>query len=79
MKITNFHAIYYSYLLTQKNAENTLIAVLQDSRLNLNQHQVETALFVLHSPFSREIIKTDKVGLGKTIYCCRVDNCSKMG
>lgn len=67
MKITNFHAAYYSYLLTQQNAENMLIATLQDSRLDLNPHQVEAALFALRSPFNRGIIEADEVGLGKTI------------
>ena len=67
MNITDFHAIYYSHLLTLNNAENMLIATLQDSRLDLNPHQVEAALFALRSPFSRGIIEADEVGLGKTI------------
>lgn len=67
MEITNFHAVYYSHLLTQTNAENMLIATLQDSKLDLNPHQVEVALFALRSPFNRGIIETDEVGLGKTI------------
>lgn len=67
MEITNFHAAYYSHLLTQTNAENMLIATLQDSKLDLNPHQVEAALFALRSPFSRGIIEADEVGLGKTI------------
>ena len=67
MQITNFHAAYYSHLLTQRNAENMLIATLQNSKLDLNPHQVEAALFALRSPFSRGIIEADEVGLGKTI------------
>ena len=67
MQITNFHAAYYSHILTQKNAENMLIATLQDSKLDLNPHQIEAALFALRSPFSRGIIEADEVGLGKTI------------
>ncbi len=67
MQITNFHATYYSHILTQKNAENMLIATLQDSKLDLNPHQIEAALFALRSPFSRGIIEADEVGLGKTI------------
>jgi len=66
MRITNFHALYYSYLLTEKNSENMLIAVLQDSKLDLNPHQVEAPLFALRSPFNRGIIEMDEVGLG---YC----------
>lgn len=70
MQITDFHAIYYSYLLTQKSDEDKvgmIIATLQDSKVDLNPHQIEAALFALRSPFSRGIIEADEVGLGKTI------------
>lgn len=70
MQITDFHASYYSYILTQQSAENSidmLVATLQDSKVDLNPHQVEAALFALRSPFSRGIIEADEVGLGKTI------------
>ena len=70
MQITDFHATYYSYLLTRQSAENSvaaLAATLQDSKVDLNPHQIEAALFALRSPFSRGIIEADEVGLGKTI------------
>lgn len=70
MQITDFHATYYSYLLTRQTAENsvaTLAATLQDSKVDLNPHQIEAALFALRSPFCRGIIEADEVGLGKTI------------
>ena len=70
MQITDFHATYYAYLLTRQTHENSitaLAATLQDSRVYLNPHQIEAALFALHSPYSRGIIEADEVGLGKTI------------
>lgn len=70
MQITDFHATYYSYLLTRNSTENSvaaLAATLQDSKVDLNPHQIEAALFALRSPFSRGIIEADEVGLGKTI------------
>lgn len=63
MQITDFHATYYSYLLTRHSAENSvdaLAATLQDSKVDLNPHQIETALFALSSPFSRGIIEADE-------------------
>ena len=70
MQITDFHATYYAYLLTRHTYENSiaaLAATLQDSRVDLNPHQIEAALFALQSPYSRGIIEADEVGLGKTI------------
>jgi len=70
MQITDFHATYYAYLLTRHTFENSiaaLAATLQDSRVDLNPHQIEAALFALRSPYSRGIIEADEVGLGKTI------------
>ena len=70
MQITDFHATYYAYFLTRHTYENSiaaLAATLQDSRVDLNPHQVEAALFALRSPYSRGIIEADEVGLGKTI------------
>lgn len=70
MQITDFQATYYSYLLTRHSMENsieTLAATLQDSKVDLNPHQIEAALFALRSPYSRGIIEADEVGLGKTI------------
>ncbi|MCL2013404.1 MAG: hypothetical protein FWG69_00275 [Oscillospiraceae bacterium] len=70
MQITDFHATYYSYLLTRQapsDSVESLAATLQDSRVDLSPHQIEAALFALHSPFCRGVIETDEVGLGKTI------------
>lgn len=45
-----------------------LTQTLQDARVDLNPHQVESALFALRkSTYSRGAILADEVGLGKTI------------
>ena len=40
---------------------------LQTSKIDLNPHQIEAALFALNSPVSQGVILADEVGLGKTI------------
>lgn len=40
---------------------------LQDARVDLNPHQIESALFAFRSPLSGGAILADEVGLGKTI------------
>ena len=40
---------------------------LFDAAVELNPHQIEAALFALHSPISKGAILADEVGLGKTI------------
>jgi len=70
VQITDFHAIYYSHILTQQSSEcniATIAATLQDSKVDLNPHQIEAALLAIRSPFSRGIIEADEVGLGKAI------------
>jgi SNF2 family DNA or RNA helicase len=44
-----------------------LTAALMDSRVDLNPHQVDAALFAFRSPLSKGAILADEVGLGKTI------------
>lgn len=69
MAISNHQAKYYAYALTRTGGQG--VARLQQSLLNaavdLNPHQVEAALFALHSPLSKGCILADEVGLGKTI------------
>jgi len=43
------------------------ISVIANSRLDLNPHQVDDALFALRSPLSRGVILADEVGLGKIV------------
>ena len=40
---------------------------LETSKIDLNPHQIEAALFALNSPVSQGAILADEVGLGKTI------------
>jgi SNF2 family DNA or RNA helicase len=40
---------------------------LFDSKVDLNPHQIEAALFALRSPLSKGVLLADEVGLGKTI------------
>lgn len=70
MKFTAFHAKYFAYELTRRCASDSvekLAPVLSDAQVDLNPHQVESALFAFRNPFSRGAILADEVGLGKTI------------
>ncbi len=44
-----------------------LSATLFDSKVDLNPHQIEAALFAISNPLQKGIILADEVGLGKTI------------
>ena len=68
--ITPYHAKYFAYALTQKNAADgvgRLSQSLFDASVDLNPHQIEAALFALKSPLSKGVLLADEVGLGKTI------------
>ena len=45
----------------------SLASTLVDSRIDLNPHQVDAALFACRNPLSKGVILADEVGLGKTI------------
>ncbi len=70
MNLTSYQAKYLAYELTRRfpsgNAERFNIA-LMDAQVDLNPHQVESALFAFKSPLSKGVILADEVGLGKTI------------
>lgn len=69
MELTSYHAKYYAYELTRRasNGLDRLSQSLFDAAVDLNPHQIEAALFALHSPLSQGVILADEVGLGKTI------------
>lgn len=69
MSITPHHAKYYAYDLTRRAASgmDRLSMALFDAAVDLNPHQIEAALFALHSPLSKGVLLADEVGLGKTI------------
>jgi len=67
---TAYHSRYWAELLTLDRPDEeveSLARSLSNSRLDLNPHQVEAALFALRSPLSKGVILADEVGLGKTI------------
>src|SRR4030095_329908 len=70
MDITAFHAKYFAHDLTRRCASDNiekLAAVLSDAQVDLDPHQIESALFAFRNPFSHGAILADEVGLGKTI------------
>lgn len=61
--------------LPQKSTsdEGRFTGVLSESKVDLNPHQVEAAIFAFKSPLSKGAILADEVGLGKPLkqvsYC----------
>lgn len=65
---TQFHTSFQAHTLTLSGTEDKSIArTLTSSRVEMNPHQVNAALFALKSPFSKGVLLADEVGLGKTI------------
>ena len=56
-------------VLTSSNQSDigNISGSLGTSKIDLNPHQIEAALFALKSPISQGVILADEVGLGKTI------------
>jgi hypothetical protein len=69
MNLTPHHAKYFAHDLTRRAPQgmDRLSISLFDAAVDLNPHQIEAALFALHSPLSKGVILADEVGLGKTI------------
>lgn len=67
---TPYHARFWAESLTLAGANaslDQLTATIAGSRLDLNPHQIDAALFALRSPLSQGVMLADEVGLGKTI------------
>ena len=67
---TPYHARFWAESLTLAGANDSLerlTATIAGSRLDLNPHQIDAALFALRSPLSQGVMMADEVGLGKTI------------
>ena len=66
---TPYHARYYAYELTRQGGDGIerLSRSLFNACVDLNPHQIESALFALRSPVSKGVLLADEVGLGKTI------------
>ncbi len=70
LSVTPFQACYFAHELTRLGAVgefDRLSTTLFDSKVDLNPHQVEAALFAVSNPLRQGVILADEVGLGKTI------------
>jgi len=68
--MTPFHSRYWATLLTLRDPTGSVESLsrsIANTRLDLNPHQVDAALFALRSPLSKGVVLADEVGLGKTI------------
>jgi len=68
--VSSHQACYYAHELTRLGSVgefDRLSTTLFDSKVDLNPHQVEAALFALSNPLQKGVILADEVGLGKTI------------
>ncbi|MEK6677716.1 MAG: SNF2-related protein [Planctomycetota bacterium] len=67
---TAYHARYFAHGLTRlapSGSNEKLSMSLFDAAVDLNPHQIEAAMFALHSPIAKGALLADEVGLGKTI------------
>jgi len=65
---TGYQRAYLAYSLTLAQAEEQkLTRTIAAAKVDMNPHQVDAALFALHSPLSKGVLLADEVGLGKTI------------
>ncbi|MCS7466458.1 DEAD/DEAH box helicase [Stieleria sp. ICT_E10.1] len=68
--ITPHQACYFAHQLTRQGEVGELDQIsstLFDSKVDLNPHQVDAALFALANPLQKGVLLADEVGLGKTI------------
>lgn len=68
--ISSHQACYLAHELTRLGEigeMDRLSTTLFDSRVDLNPHQVDAALFALANPLRKGVVLADEVGLGKTI------------
>ena len=65
---TIYHSKYLAHRITLDGTNDDAFAKsLATARVETKPHQVDAALFALHSPLSKGVILADEVGLGKTI------------
>ena len=68
--ITDYHSQLFAHELTLRAPSGTVerfAAAIMGSRIDLNPHQVDAAVFAFKSRFSKGAMLADEVGLGKTI------------
>ncbi|OTA29855.1 DNA helicase [Alloscardovia macacae] len=69
----DYAAKYHAYQLERtytsspEDSVGPLAGLLFDAQVEPKPHQIDAALFALHSPFRKGVILADEVGLGKTI------------
>ncbi len=69
-QLTAHQAKYYAYELVRSYANDhvgKLAGLLFDAQVEPKPHQIDAALFALHTPYLPGVILADEVGLGKTI------------
>ena len=69
-KYTQYQTRYFAEQLSLKRPQSSvdnLASAMSGTKVDLNPHQVDAALFALRSPLSSGTLLADEVGLGKTI------------
>ncbi len=67
-KYTKHQVAYLTHALTiDGSTEDNLCKSLASSKVDMNPHQAEAALFALRSRLYQGVLLADEVGLGKTI------------
>jgi hypothetical protein len=68
MHYTPHQGSYFAHRIALEGVgDDALAQSLSTSRVDMNPHQVDAALFALGSPLSKGALLADEVGLGKTI------------
>lgn len=70
MTLSPHQACYFAHDLTRLGEVgelDRLSTTLFDSKVDLNPHQIDAALFAMSNPLQKGVILADEVGLGKTI------------
>ncbi len=70
MTLAPHQACYFAHDLTRLGTVgelDRLSTTLFDSKVDLNPHQIDAALFAMSNPLQKGVILADEVGLGKTI------------
>jgi hypothetical protein len=70
MNLSAHQACYFAHELTKLGEVgefDRLSTTLFDSKVDLNPHQVDAALFAMANPLQKGVVLADEVGLGKTI------------
>ena len=67
---TPYQARYFAEQIDLQRSPSSveaLASAISGVKVDLNPHQVDAALFAMHSPLSSGALLADEVGLGKTI------------